>query len=264
MATKTAVITGSSRGIGRALAQAMLDRGINVFVSSSNEQDAQETARQLDQSRARAAGGACDVTSADAVRGLWDQACSEFGSVDIWINNAGLALGGGLVDQPEADVQRMLDINLSGMIFGCQTAIRGWRNQGKAGSLYNMLGAGADGTLMPFMNAYASTKSAATYLTRSLAEEMKDSQIVVGAISPGLVITEGFLREHSKLSPEAAAVRRPWVNIIGDHPSTIGKWASKIVDENTENGRIFTWLTKRKINDRRKGKPRDILSHYGL
>ncbi|WP_285017453.1 SDR family oxidoreductase [Novosphingobium sp. fls2-241-R2A-195] len=266
-ALRTAFVTGSSRGIGKALAQALLDRGINVYISSSDGEDARHTARHLHQDRARAEGGACDVTSADAVRAAWDDACERFGGIDIWINNAGLALGGGLVDMPETEVSRMLDINVMGLVHGCQTAIRGWRAAGRQGALYNMLGAGADGTLMPFMNGYATTKAAVTYLTRSLAEEMKHSPslahpIVVGAISPGLVITEGFLREHAKLDAEGARARRDWVNLIADHPETIGRWAARIVDTNTRNGRIFTWLTPRKIRDRRKGKPRDVLARY--
>lgn len=259
---KTAFVTGSSRGIGRALAQALLDRGIQVYVSSSDGDDAREAAAQLDQGRARAWGGPCDVTSASAVRAAWDEACRRLGPVDIWINNAGLALGGGLVDMPETDVRRMVDINVMGVVHGCQTALRCWREEGRGGVLYNMLGAGADGTLMPYMNGYATTKSAVTYLTRSLAEEVKDSSVIVGAISPGLVITEGFLREHAKLSVEAARQRRDWVNLIADHPETTARWAARIIDENTQNGRVFTWLTPRKIRDRRKGRPRDILSRY--
>lgn len=259
---RTALITGSSRGIGRALAQALLDRGIDVYVSSSDGEDARRTAKALEQDRARAEGGPCDVTSADAVRGAWDDACARLGGIDIWINNAGLALGGGLVDMPEADVARMLDINVMGVVHGCQTAIRGWREAGKPGTLYTMLGAGADGAPMPFMNGYASTKAAVTYLTRSLAEEMKDSAVLVGAISPGLVITEGFLREHARLDTAAAQGRRDWVNLIADHPETIGRWAARIIDTNTRHGQTFTWLTPRKIRDRRMGRPRDVLSRY--
>ncbi|MFT4053404.1 MAG: SDR family oxidoreductase [Novosphingobium sp.] len=261
-ARRAAFITGSSRGIGKALAQALLDRGIDVYVSSSDGKDAQDTAGQLRQDRARAIGGACDVTSADAVRSAWNDASERLGGIDIWINNAGLALGGGLVDMPEADMKRMLDINVMGVVHGCQTAIRGWQRAGQPGAIYNMLGAGADGTPMPFMNGYASTKAAITYLTRSLAEEMKESTVLVGAISPGLVITEGFLREYAKLETAAAHARKDWVNLIADHPETTGRWAARIIDTNTGNGRIFTWLTPRKIRDRRKGKPRDVLSRY--
>jgi hypothetical protein len=56
--------------------------------------------------------------------------------------------------------------------------------------------------------------------------------------------------------------RRDWVNLIADHPETTGRWAARIVDCNTHNGRTFTWLTKRKIRDRRKAAPRDVLSRY--
>lgn len=269
-APRTAVVTGASRGIGRALAQALLDRGINVHLASSHADDAARAAARLRPSPAstrhgaQAAGSRCDVTDPEAVRGLWDEACARFGGVDIWINNAGLALGGGLVDMPEADVRRMLDVNLAGLVHGCQTALRGWRAAGRTGALYTMLGAGADGTLMPFMNAYASTKAAATYLTRSLAAEVEGTGFVVGALSPGLVITEGFLREHAKAAGQLTQQRVDRINLIADHPETTGRWAARIVDRNTRNGRVFTWLTSRRINERRKAGPRDVLSRYAV
>lgn len=124
------------------------------------------------------------------------------------------------------------------------------------------MGAGTDGRVVPRMIGYATSKAATTFFTRSLAAEAEGTGILIAGLSPGLVITEGFLREHAKASPETLAARESVVNLIGDHPETIGRWAARIVDTNGENGRIFSWLSADKIRRRRHGKPRDILGRY--
>ena len=265
MPLKTAIVTGSTRGIGRALAQAMLARGINVAICSPDRSDAQRVAAMLvpGPNGARAIGVACDVTSSAALDALWDETAGVFGGVDIFVNNAGLALTGPtLATLPEADLRRMLDNNVMGTMLGCQTALRGFAETGNHGAIYNMLGAGADGQPVPHMIGYATSKAAVTFLTRSLAAEVTGSGVIVGALSPGLVMTEGFLREHARTAQASLAGREAVVNLIGDHPETIGRWAARIVDTNRDNGRVFTWLTKARIRRRRLGPPRDILSRY--
>lgn len=259
---KTAVVTGSTRGIGRALAEALLARGINVAICSPDTADAQSCARSMTTSRGRAIGFGCDVTSRDQVERLWRDASQSFGSIDIWVNNAGLALTGqSVATLDEVDFRRMLDINLVGTLFGCQVASKGMKERG--GAIYNMLGAGADGMPVPHMAGYATSKAAVTFLTRSLAVESQGSPILIGALSPGLVITEGFLREHARVAPADRAARKKVVNIIGDHPATTGKWAARIIDTNARNGRVFTWLTKAKVRRRAaEQQPRDVLSSY--
>lgn len=260
---KTAVVTGSTRGIGRAIAEALIARGINVVISAQDAADAAAVAGTLRKGDARAIGVACDIRSEVALSGLWDAAVAEFGGVDIWINNAGLALSGpsGLTIPPD-DMRLMLDINVMGTLLGCQVAMRGMIAAGKSGAIYNVLGAGTDGRVVPRMIGYATSKAATTFFTRSLAAEAEGSAVLVAGLSPGLVITEGFLREHAKSPPETRAAREAVVNLIGDHPETIGRWAARIIDSNDRNGRIFTWLSADKIRRRRRGKPRNILGRY--
>ncbi|MBT0668223.1 SDR family oxidoreductase [Novosphingobium profundi] len=259
---KTAVITGSTRGIGRALARALLDRGINVVLSSRQADEARAAAEELGRNaEARAIGLSCDVRRAEDVNALWAQACVQLGGVDIWVNNAGLALGGGLMDLTDEDVRTMLDINVMGVVHGCRTAVRGYAQAARPGAVYTMLGAGADGTLLPQMAGYAASKAAVTYLMNCLAEETRGSPVLTGSLSPGLVITEGFLRENAKAGGMNAQ-RRAHVNLIADHPRTVGNWAARILDTNTEHGRTFAWLTPRKIRERARRPARDILSAY--
>lgn len=260
---KTAIVTGSTRGIGRAIAEALIARGINVVLSAQDGSEAAAVAATLGKGEARAIGVACDVRSETALVGLWDAAVAAFGGVDIWINNAGLALSGpsGLTLPPD-DMRLMLDINVMGTLLGCQVAMRGMIAAGRGGAIYNVLGAGTDGRVVPRMIGYATSKAATTFFTRSLAAETEGSGILVAGLSPGLVITEGFLREHAKSPRETRAGREVVVNLIGDHPEVIGRWAARIADTNARNGRIFTWLTADKIRRRRLGKPRDILGRY--
>lgn len=259
---KAAVVTGSTRGIGRALAQALLARGINVAISAPDQAEAEACAAALPTGKASARGFACDVTSRAQLERLWRDASDAFGAVDIWVNNAGLALTGSTVAAlDERDFRRMLDINLVGALLGCQVAVAAMG--GRGGAIYTMLGAGADGAPVPRMAGYATTKAALTFLIRSLAVEMDGLPMLIGALSPGLVITEGFLREHAKTHPADRLAREKVVNLIGDHPATIGTWAARIVDTNRRNGRVFTWLTKAKIAARMAKEPqRDILSAY--
>ncbi len=262
MPVKTAVVTGSTKGIGRALAEALLARGINVAISAPDTVEAQSCAAAMPATGARAVGFGCDVTSREQVEDLWRAAHHAFGAIDVWINNAGLALTGQSVSTIAAtDFTRMLDINLVGTLLGCQVAVAGMTTRG--GAIYNMLGAGADGVPVPGMAGYATSKAAVTFLTRSLAAELAGSPILVAALSPGLVITEGFLREHARTPRDARPAREKVVNIIGDHPATTGRWAARIIDTNDRRGRVFTWLTKTKIRRRAAMQPpRDILSPY--
>lgn len=259
---KTAIVTGSTKGIGRALAEALLARGINVAISSPDAAEARSCAAAMSTSRTRVLGFGCDVTSREQVEELWQAVSGLFVAIDIWVNNAGLALTGESVSTlAEANFRRMLDINLVGTLFGCQVAIAGMKERG--GAIYNMLGAGADGMPVPRMAGYATSKAAVMFLTRSLAAEVRGGPILVGALSPGLVITEGFLREHAHTAAADRPAREKVVNIIGDHPATTGAWAARIIDTNVRNGRVFTWLTKAKIRQRAaEHPPRDILSSY--
>lgn len=259
---KTAVVTGSTKGIGRALAEALLARGINVAISAPDAAEAERCAASLSTSSAQAIGFGCDVTSREQLDGLWQAAAAAFGKIDIWVNNAGLALTGEAVSTlDETDFRRMLDTNLVGTLLGCQVAIAGMQTPG--GAIYNMLGAGADGMPVPRMAGYATSKAAVTFLTRSLTAELQGTRIMVGALSPGLVITEGFLREHARTALIDRPAREKVVNIIGDHPATTGEWAARIIDTNIRNGKVFTWLTKAKILKRAAQQPpRDILSAY--
>lgn len=259
--TKTAIITGSTRGLGRGLAEELARRGYRVAVTAQGEADSRRVAAEI---APDAVGIACDVSDPHAVQALWDQAVAQFGTIDLWVNNAGLALTGhGVATLPADAFRTMLSINLLGAFSGCQVAHRGMTAQG-SGRIYNVLGAGADGSPVPGMAGYATTKRALQFLTQSFAQETAGSCVLVGAISPGLVMTEGFLREHARMAPgPERAARERWVNVIGDHVETIAAWACDIFGAEHAHGAEWAWLNAEKIAARQRDEPhRDVLSRY--
>jgi NAD(P)-dependent dehydrogenase (short-subunit alcohol dehydrogenase family) len=247
---KTAVVTGSTQGLGLGVARALLARGVDVVLSGPQPRGVELPAGE----GARSHFIACDITDPASVAALWDEAVGRLGAIDYWINNAGLALTSApLIEQPLADFARMAAINLVGTLSCCQVAAAGMRARG--GTIFNVLGAGADGQPVASMNGYATTKAALTFLTRALAEELRSTAVGVVGISPGLVLTEGFLREHAKVPESELASREAVVNIIGDYVETVADWIADNVLAPPISGETLVWLTPEKIAARKAERP---------
>lgn len=250
---RVAVVTGAGQGLGRAIALELAAAGHTVFGCSLTANDPPEGVRLI----------ACDVTDEAQVQALWDQVKAEAGQIDWWINNAGLALTGRpLAAMTGNEFERMVSINVLGTMTACRVALAGMTQQG-SGEVWNMLGAGADGQPVRDMNGYATSKAALTFMTRALASEAEGMPYKIGGFSPGLVMTEGFFREHARVPAEQRAGREVVVNLIGDHPETIASWVRESLEEGQVNGSILTWLTSEKIAERKAEQPpREILSGY--
>ena len=258
------VVTGATRGLGRGTALALAARGHIVAVSACDAGETEQAALQL-AARApagRVAGFAADVRDADQVESLARAVSAELGSIDVWINNAGLALTGqSLTSLDPADFALMVDINLLGTMIGCRSAARAMA--GRGGAIYNIYGAGSDGLPVPGMIGYATTKRAVQFMTMAFASELAGGPLIVGGISPGLILTEGFFREHAKTPESMRTAREAVVNILADPVATIAEWVADIVLDNRENGREFAWLDSGKLDARRAEKPpRDVLAVY--
>jgi NAD(P)-dependent dehydrogenase (short-subunit alcohol dehydrogenase family) len=258
-----AVVTGAGRGLGAAIADALCDAGINVLGCGPQAGEDAILINARKDGRGALYQIGCDITRSDTVQRTWDAAVEIFGTVDLWINNAGLALTGAPLAMLESEkFGKMVDINLVGTMNACRIAIAGMEKQG-SGAIWNMLGAGWDGTPVAGMNGYATTKAALTFLTRALASEAQDQPYTIGGISPGLVMTEGFFREHRQVPAEHLAAREAVINVIGDHPETIARWIAQSVSVPARNDQILVWLTPEKIAARQaESPPRDILSRY--
>lgn len=265
------VITGSTKGVGRGLANEFAKLGHDVVITSRRQADIAGVTEEMNNKyEGRIIGQVCDITDKNQVEALWDLAKSEFGTVDYWINNAGYASGQSKIHEvPESLIHSMIDTNSLGTLFGSQVAITGFRKQG-SGTLYNMLGGSFDGKrITPGMGVYSSTKASINIMTKYLIAENKNTNIVIGFISPGVLITENWLNEQKRLSAEEWAKTKPMIGMIIDHVETSTSWIVGQILLNKKSGKRIAWLTTWKILSRVfqtkiLGRKRDLFSRYGI
>lgn len=248
---KVIVITGSTRGLGYGLAQAFLERGCAVSVSGRTAgfvDSASETlARRY--GRDRVWGCVCDVRDDRQVQHLWNSSRQMFSKVDIWINNAGISNPmAKLWDQTEGVMSDVMGTNILGTLYGCKAAIRGMLLQGY-GAVYNMMGMGSTGRVQDGLTLYGTTKAALRYFTRALAEEVKGSPVIVGALSPGMVLTD-LLTRHRRTSPETWEQVKRVLNLFGERPETVTPWLAQKILENKRSGVEIQWLTTARLLSR--------------
>ncbi len=250
------VITGGTRGIGRGLAVEFLRRGHSVAISGRDAPAVAAAVAELSAGAAApVAGMAVEVGDSAAVQALWDLAQSRFGRVDIWINNAGMTtrklplheLGG-------AEVAAVVQANVTGLLFGCQVALRGMIAQG-SGRLFNMEGFGSDGLVQPGMTVYGATKRAVRYLTKSLVKEYRDKPVIIGTVSPGIVVTEFLTRDLYAHDPSELMRRRRMLDVLADRVETV---APALVDgllALDKSGAHVNWMTPMKALGRLASSP---------
>ena len=151
------VITGSTQGIGYGLAAEFCNRGDNVTLAGRDQQKLDQALDNLKDKPGKVTGIPCNVTRAEDVQALWDHASTQFGAVDIWINNAGLArTAWQILDVPQREIETMISTNMLGTINGSRVAAAGMKAQGQ-GKIFNMLGGGSDGEDFPGMGSSVGT-----------------------------------------------------------------------------------------------------------
>lgn len=187
--SETVVVTGSSRGIGRRIAERFADAGANVVTNSRNAGDAEDAARSIRDSGGTAVGAAADVTDRESVGTLVEAAVDEFGRLDVFVNNAGVNRRGPAEDLSPEDWHHTIDVNLTGTWNGCQAAADRFIAQGDGGRIVNLASImGRAG--LPGRAPYSASKGGVCNLTRVLAAEWGDRDIRVNALAPGYVETE--------------------------------------------------------------------------
>ena len=186
---KTAVITGSSRGLGFAIAKAFAEQGANVVLAARTEETLNSAVAELRNQGYKAEGFVCDTAKLEDVEKLARSAVSTFGRFDIWVNNAGVGAPYGLTMSisPER-IKQVVDTNIMGVYYGSHVAMRQFLAQG-SGKLINLLGRGDSGPV-PYQNPYASSKAWGKNFTKGLAKEYTGTVVEVMAFNPGLVISE--------------------------------------------------------------------------
>lgn len=242
------IITGSTRGIGLGLAKEFLKNGYKVTINGTSEESVTKAISELhtQYDKEKIFAYVADTTDFGALESLWDNAVDTFGAVDIWINNAGIDQSRKYIwEMDTTEVDKLINVNIKGIINGSTIAFRNMLTQGH-GFIYNMEGLGSDGRMLEKFSLYGTTKRALCYFTRALAKEARNSPVKVGALSPGMVITD-FLKNGLPENEEEANRVKKGYNILADSVETVSKFLVDEMIKNTENDAKIYWLTTRKI-----------------
>ena len=248
---KTVVITGSARGLGFEMAKVFRKNNVNVVLSDLNIDKLKYSKNELEKIESDSLVDicVCDVTKTKDILGLIKFVKSKFGRIDIWINNAG-------VNQPEEaiwelsedEINLVLDVDLKGTIM-CSKLVVSEMIKEHSGAIYNVEGYGSNDAKMLGLSIYGTSKRAVTYFTEALAKECeeKDTGIIVGKLSPGIMITDFIVnalgdKEKIELSEKTKKV----YNILGDYPDVVANFLVNKMLVNDKNNVRIEWLTSGK------------------
>ena len=182
---KIAIVTGAGQGIGRGIAEKLAAEGATVVVTDVNEATAKETAQAIDGVRIRA-----DVTSRESVEAMVEQVHRQFGRIDVLVNNAGWDKAGPFVDSDPADWDRVIAINLYGVLHTCKAVLPVMAEQG-SGSVVNLASdAGRVGSSGEAV--YSAAKGGVIAFTKAVAREMARHGVNANAVCPGPTDTALF------------------------------------------------------------------------
>ena len=245
---KNIVITGSSKGLGFEMARLFKAAGNNVVINGSNQQRLDAAVEKLNAlpGEGKVLGFRASVTESSQLQQMIDFAAESLGSIDIWINNAG-------VNQPmeaiwelsESDIDSLIAIDLKGAIMGSKLAMEHMIKQG-SGAIYNVEGYGSNDAMMLGLNMYGTTKRAITHFTQALAKESEERNtgVLVGRLSPGIMITDFTVKAlGGKENIDLPEKTKKVYNILGDLPDVVADFLVKQMLSNEKNNAHIQWLT---------------------
>lgn len=183
---KTAVVTGASSGIGRAIAEKFGADGAHVFLAGRTAESMEASRAHIEANGGRASVGVGDLRDPARVRALVDEAVRETGRLDIMVNSAGLAYGGSIIGGEPEQWREMFEINVLALLAGCQAAVLAMRRCGAEGFIVNI---SSNAATRPDSGVYGATKHAVNVISNTLRAELEDDSIRVVTIMPGAVAT---------------------------------------------------------------------------
>lgn len=194
LAGKSCVITGASRGLGRAIALAFADQGADVVLAARSIGDLERLKQEIQTKGRRAVVQPTDVTEVAQLSALAAAAATSFGKIDTWVNNAGgdTSIEGGwneFIEITEDGWERMVRLNLKAQVFGAQVAARVMRDQGTGGSIIFLSSIDSLYATPGGEGIYGACKAAINNITQTMAVELGQYQIRVNAIAPAVVET---------------------------------------------------------------------------
>lgn len=246
---RNVVITGSARGFGFAMLKDFyLTDSFNVVlldVSEENLKIAKEELEKLNK-KGKVLSFIADVTNDESISKVIADVKTELGSIDIWINNAGVnQMMKPIWEVDTKTISRLIDIDLKGTIICSKEIMKFYKEQGY-GQIYNVEGFGSNDAYQVGLSIYGTAKRGVTYFTEALVNEIKKSNlnVQVGKITPGIMITNFInhnLGDGEKF--ELPEKTKMVYNILGDYPETIADFMVKKIVKNKKNGAKFTWLS---------------------
>ena len=189
LSEKNAVVTGSSRGIGKAIALKLAAQGANVaVVYAGNAEKAAETVAEIEALGVKAKAYACDVSDFEAAKALVAEVIADFGGIDILVNNAGIIRDGLVLSMKEEDFDKVISVNLKGSFNMIKNTYQHFmkKRRGRIINISSIVGINGNAG----QANYASAKAGIIGLTKSVAKELAARNVTVNAIAPGYIETD--------------------------------------------------------------------------
>ncbi|MEA1228564.1 SDR family oxidoreductase [Acinetobacter sp. IRS14] len=243
------VITGSTKGIGLALAEAFLKLECSVVIAGRNLEHLNHALTHLETqfNKEKFMGLCCDVTQISDVQTLWNSAIERFGHVNVWVNNAGSCHPTkDFIDLQPDELNAAVSTNILGTMLGSQVALKGMLKQGY-GQIFNMEGWGSNGEWSAGMTPYATTKRAVSYFSKALYKETKSTAILTGTLSPGMVATDLLVSSWTNGNVQNWKKMKRLFFFVIDSPEVVCAYLAKQIMQNKKANRRIAWITPWKL-----------------
>ncbi len=232
---KVAIVTGSSRGIGRGIAERLGSGGASVVINySGSEQEANEVVKTIESTGGKSVAIQASLSNVEDIRRLFAETMQHFGHIDILVNNAGTGVVGAIADVTEDEYDKVFNLNVRGVLFALQEAAKHMSDGGR------IINISSTTTLHPEpgMAIYGASKAAIKLFTTVMAREVGDRNITVNTVMPGPTIPGMFGNMPPEVQQQAAA-SSPF-NRVGT-PQDIAEVVAFLVSEEAR------WLTGQDI-----------------